>query len=327
MEFYNRAGKIAFGSYLRRLGEMMLQWASQVYTMYDIKLEVRWFPVFQAIIWEGGATVTELAEYVGHSHAAVSQTLKEMAAAKVVTLKKNAADKRQTSVQLTAKGRKEQAKMAEMLADVEAVMTAAFAECSLSPLAALQEYERAMQRTNYAERMAARRKERVASEVEIVECKQSKKRTKECTKKFQEQIAAFQRLNYAWIKRYFTIEDSDRAALDNAKEKILERNGAILLAVLGGEYVGAVALVPVDAQTVELAKMAVSDKAQGKHVGLRLGQAAIEKARQMGMKRVYLESNTQLAPAINLYYKLGFTRLPNFTSPYQRADIAMELFL
>jgi DNA-binding MarR family transcriptional regulator/GNAT superfamily N-acetyltransferase len=325
MKFYARAGKIAFGSYLRRLGEMMLQWASQVYDTYNVQLEVRWFPVFQAIIWNGGSTVTELADYVGHTHAAVSQTLKEMAAAKVVTLKKHPADKRQTRIQLTAKGRKEQEKMVEMLADVEAVMTTVFAECSTNPLAALQDYERAMQRMNYAERMTAIRKERTAAAVEIVECKRGKSRTK--TQEFTEQIEAFGRLNYTWIERYFTVEEADREKLDDPERSILRSGGTILLAKLNSEYVGALALVKMSEGTVELAKMAVADAAQGKHVGWRLGQAAIAKAREMHMERVYLESNTKLTPAINLYYKLGFTRLPDFTSPYERANIAMELWL
>ncbi len=320
MEFYQRAGKIAFGSYLRRLGEMMSQWATQVYTMYDVQLEVRWFPIFQAIIWDGGTTVTELAEYVGHTHASVSQTLKEMAAAKIVTLAKSPEDKRQTHVQLTAKGRKEQAKMLTMLEDIEVVMTAIFAECSTNPLAALQDYERALQRLNYTERMTAQRKERTHSVVKIIECKQGGKHTKEY-------LEAYKRLNYAWIKRFFTVEDGDRKALEAAEHTILESGGAILLATLDGEYVGAVALIAMNNDTVELAKMAVAEAAQGKHVGWKLGQAALEKAREMGMKRVYLESNTVLAPAINLYYKLGFTRLPEFSSPYNRANIAMEIWL
>lgn len=80
-------------------------------------------------------------------------------------------------------------------------------------------------------------------------------------------------------------------------------------------------------ESYELAKMAVSDSAKGIGIGKRLGQHMIEKARSLGAKRVYLESNTVLEPAINLYHKLGFQRVSGQDSPYQRCNIQMELLL
>ena len=77
----------------------------------------------------------------------------------------------------------------------------------------------------------------------------------------------------------------------------------------------------------ELAKMAVSPKAQGKNIGWLLGQAIIEKAKALGGKLMYLESNTSLKPAINLYYKLGFKKIVGRATPYERSNIQMELNL
>ena len=75
----------------------------------------------------------------------------------------------------------------------------------------------------------------------------------------------------------------------------------------------------------ELAKMAVSPKFQGKGIGSVLGNAVIDKARDLGAKKIYLESNTVLGPAINLYRKLGFTKVTGVPSPYARCNIQMEL--
>ena len=75
----------------------------------------------------------------------------------------------------------------------------------------------------------------------------------------------------------------------------------------------------------ELAKMAVSPKAQGLGIGYLIGEACIKKAQALGAPRVYLESNTTLKPAINLYYKLGFRKASGPPSPYERANIQMEL--
>ena len=80
--------------------------------------------------------------------------------------------------------------------------------------------------------------------------------------------------------------------------------------------------------TYELAKMGVSTEAQGMGIGYQLGQAVIDKGRQVGAKRLYLESNTRLQPAIQLYYKLGFEKLTqSLPSPYKRSNIQMELWL
>jgi GNAT superfamily N-acetyltransferase len=66
---------------------------------------------------------------------------------------------------------------------------------------------------------------------------------------------------------------------------------------------------------------------QGKNIGWLLGKAAMEKARSLGAKKLYLESNTILQPAINLYHKLGFKRVVGHTSPYERCNIQMELVI
>ena len=77
----------------------------------------------------------------------------------------------------------------------------------------------------------------------------------------------------------------------------------------------------------ELAKMAVSPRAQGKNIGWLLGRAAINKARQLGARGLYLESNTRLVPAINLYHKLGFVKVVGHASPYERSNIQMGMGL
>ncbi|MEM9723701.1 MAG: GNAT family N-acetyltransferase, partial [Bacteroidota bacterium] len=75
------------------------------------------------------------------------------------------------------------------------------------------------------------------------------------------------------------------------------------------------------------AKMAVSPSAQGKNIGWLLGQAVINSAKELGASKIYLESNTVLKPAINLYYKMGFQKISGRYTPYKRANIQMELVL
>jgi ribosomal protein S18 acetylase RimI-like enzyme len=73
--------------------------------------------------------------------------------------------------------------------------------------------------------------------------------------------------------------------------------------------------------------MAVSPAMRGKNIGWLLGMAIIEKARSLGAKNIYLESNTKLVPAISLYHKLGFEKVVSRASPYKRSNIQMAMNL
>jgi ribosomal protein S18 acetylase RimI-like enzyme len=140
----------------------------------------------------------------------------------------------------------------------------------------------------------------------------------------------FRALNVEWISTYFVMEAADYKALDHPDTYILEQGGHILVALYGEEPVGVCALINMKddpEMDYELAKMAVSPKAQGKKIGWILAQAVLEKARSLCAKTLFLESNTILTPAINLYRKLGFVEVHNRPSPYERANIQMKLSL
>lgn len=138
----------------------------------------------------------------------------------------------------------------------------------------------------------------------------------------------FRQLNEEWISRYFTLEPADLKALDHPEDYILQPGGRILFAEVDGQVVGTCALIKMADGGYELAKMAVSPAAQGQRIGLLLGQAAVQRVRDLGGRRVYLESNSKLGPALSLYCKLGFRDVkPPSPSPYARADVQMELLL
>ena len=114
--------------------------------------------------------------------------------------------------------------------------------------------------------------------------------------------AAFHDINVAWIERYFVVEKKDRDTLEHPRESILDKGGAILMAVDGDAAIGCVALIALEGDEggFELAKMGVTPAAQGRGVGRRLIEAAIAHARGQGARRLYLETNSALKPALNL---------------------------
>jgi putative acetyltransferase len=137
----------------------------------------------------------------------------------------------------------------------------------------------------------------------------------------------FKRINIEWIEKYFTVEEHDLEQLENPEEYIIDKGGEILFAISYNEVAGVCALIKTGENEFELAKMGVSPNFQGQQIGYKLGMHSIETAKQLGAKRIWLESNRILQPAIKLYTKLGFKEIPVTVTPYARADIRMELLL
>jgi len=141
---------------------------------------------------------------------------------------------------------------------------------------------------------------------------------------------AFRTLNEAWIERYFTLEDEDRAILGDPVGRVVAPGGAVFVARLGDEVVGCIGIMPVGDGVFELVKMAVAPEHQGHGTGRKLIAAALDRARALGAHRVALESNSGLASAVHLYEAFGFRHLGHdevAPSPYVRADVHMVLDL
>jgi ribosomal protein S18 acetylase RimI-like enzyme len=142
--------------------------------------------------------------------------------------------------------------------------------------------------------------------------------------------AAFRSLNEEWISHYFKIEAKDEKTFSDPQGIILASGGKILFATVAGKCVGCCALLRMNENEFEVAKMAVSPAHQNGGIGRKLLQATIELARRSGARRLYLETNHTLTPAIRLYESLGFKHLPPAQitpSPYARADVYMDLML
>ena len=124
----------------------------------------------------------------------------------------------------------------------------------------------------------------------------------------------------------------DKKMLFNPEEEIILKGGHVLFARLGKEIVGTTAVLKRDENTYEIAKMAVTGKAQGMQVGRKLTEEAVAMAREKGAKRVVLRTDNRLRAALNLYRTLGFkvtqAKLPaNGKYERERFGIQMKLDL
>ncbi len=144
----------------------------------------------------------------------------------------------------------------------------------------------------------------------------------------QRHADAWRSLNENWISANFAIEPKDRLVLDDPVGKIIDKGGRIFMAEdADGEAVGCVALIAMADGGFEVAKMTVAERARGTGLGRKLMQACIDAAKAAGGHRLYLETNSSLAPALGLYRAMGFTDLdPEMRPPtdYARCDVWME---
>ncbi|RYG43546.1 MAG: N-acetyltransferase [Chitinophagaceae bacterium] len=138
----------------------------------------------------------------------------------------------------------------------------------------------------------------------------------------------FERLNKAWIEKYFWLEETDKWVLENPHAAIISKGGAILMATYEGVVAGTVALKKVSVEVYEFTKMAVDEAYRRRGIAEALTYASFEKAKELGAKKVILYSNRVLTPAITMYHKIGFVEVPmENDGVYQRSDIKMEIDL
>ena len=143
---------------------------------------------------------------------------------------------------------------------------------------------------------------------------------------------AFRTLNEAWIQAYFRLEEKDLEILGDPSRYILHKGGHIYFTVHAEtrEILGCCALLRMEEGVFELAKMAVAEPWRGQGIGRQLLHGAIEAARELGVRRLYLETNDSLKNAIALYESEGFVHLRAEDAPpsrYARVNVFMEQYL
>lgn len=311
---FKKTGKMALGSRLRLFTAKITEDAAQIYALYGVEFSPKWFPVFFVLSEEGEKTITEIANEIGHSQPSVTKIIQEMLLSGLVENKLKSTDKRRNVVNLTPKGMLLSETIRVQCSDVDAAIESVIAEATHNLWEALEEWEFLLEQKSLFRRVQEQKKLRESNLVQIVE--------------YDDQYqSVFKSLNEEWISAYFEMEEADYKALDNPKEYILDKGGKIFVALYNNDPVGVCALIKMNDSNhdFEMAKMAVSPKAQGKNIGWLLGQALINAARELGASKIYLESNTILKPAINLYQKLGFQKIAGNPTPYKRCNIQMEL--
>jgi len=315
-DFLEELGALALGGRLKRLSDALMQDGSRIYEQVHPGFQSRWVAVFSYLYKKGPTSITALAKGLGVSHPGINKIANELIEVRLVAPYRDRNDKRKRVLALTSFGREKYQLLEPTLRDIRQALQAATDEPGGEFMAQLTALEKSFGRRDFAGRFRDQQ-DKEPGPIEV--------------RAFEPAYAeAFRTLNLSWIEHYFKVEEADRQVLGDPAGKIIDPGGDVLFAVsLGREQViGTCALIRLENETAELAKMAVSEEAKGKQVGLLLGESVIERARARGFRTLVLESNRKLTPAISLYKKLGFVEKPfPHPSDYSRADIYMELSL
>jgi putative acetyltransferase len=141
-------------------------------------------------------------------------------------------------------------------------------------------------------------------------------------------IEPIQNLVFGVLEEYNLQPDrleTDRDIADIEKHYI-NRGGLFeVLEDAQGNLLGTVGLYPVDRETVELRKMYFAKDLRGKGYGKKTLARMIEKSKELGFERIYLETASVLKEAIGLYERFGFTPTSEKHAP--RCDKAYILRL
>ena len=316
MNFFDQTGKMAIGSRLRMLTDKITVDATSIYKMFGVDIKPKWFPVFFILSQGEARAITSIAREIGHSHPSVSNMVKEMQAKGLVKEIVDKTDKRKNLIALSAKGKHMSEILAESLIDVSTAIDDISKDSHHDLWKAIGEWEELLSEKSLLQRVKEAKKARESKEIQIIPYESS----------YQ---PLFKSLNENWITSHWQLEPHDLETLDYPQENILDKGGYIFVATYKDKPIGVCALCRMNDSIYdyELAKLAVSPSGHGKGIGQLLCKAVIDKAKALDAKKLFLESNTLLKPAISLYRKLGFKELNEYHPAYARGDIQMELSL
>lgn len=315
IELFDKSGAMSMGSRLRWLAEVVTCDATEIYRLYEIDIKPKWFPVLYMLYYGNDNTVTGIAKSIGQTHPSVSTIVQELKTAGLVIYTKNDDDRRTTTVSLTNKGKAFKSQLKRICDDVTKVVESIeLPACRLWD--AITNWENKLSEKSLLDRIIEQKSLRERQKIEIVDYS-------------PKYLTTFKRLNIMWINSHWSLEAHDLEVLSNPNDSIISKGGHILVALVDGKPMGVVALCKMEHShyDYEIAKLAVDPEARGGGIGDAIFNAAIERARTLGAKKLFLESNTILKPAINLYRKYGFVELKEYHPAYNRGNIQMELII
>ena len=247
-----------------------------------------------------GADASSLRGRLGLDSGYLSRLLRSLDAQGLVTVERKAGDARRRSVALTRKGREELSSYEKRSDDLAASI--------LEPLDPARR-DRLMLAMGEVERLLR------AASVEIVAVAAGDAEARWCLDEYFRELGS-------------RFEEGFDPSRDKAGEmnEMTPPAGVFMLARLEGDPVGCGGLKRIDETTGEIKRVWTAPSARGLGVARRIVRRLEAAARDMGLKRVRLDTNRALTEAQALYRAEGYREVARFgDNPYAHHWFAKEL--
>ena len=317
MDYMKTLASLSLGSRLKRLSDQLFAEVAVVYEQMGLTLNPNYFLLLNLINKMGPIGITQAAEYLSVSHPAISKLANKMIKEGYITKHAHPTDKRASQLILTAQSTHliQQAipvwqTLKKHLDYIESLQKTPL-------LDAIEQFENSLKQLNLSQ-VVLQDLKKPAQDIHIVNWHKDYK-------------GDFKRLNMSWLDSEFNGEltETDKQAIDQPESYYLAQGGYLFFAKQADSVVGCIAFKPIADNGYELSKMAVCAESQGHGIGRLLLLTALNKARELNIQKISLETNSKLFRAMTLYQNFGFTQMPHpkGKSDYARADVYMELTL
>lgn len=304
--------ELGVGTRMRRFMEQLTADSDRLYEEAGLPFRVSYFYAMYAIVRFEQLTIADIAKLAGFSHSAVSQTVKRMVKDNIVETIATG-DGRQKMVRLTNYGQTVRDKLIPLWAALEQSMNDIMTESGFNLVAGISGLEDRLQKRAFYDRVQTHLMDNTPTEtIEIVPYHTDFKQ-------------AYHDLNVNWMATtIWSFEPKDMDVLSNPEQHILNKGGEIFFALKNGIAVGTVTMKHTRDGQFELAKLIVTEEARGLGAGVGLCRALVNRFSARGGDKLFLETNSTLIPAIELYKRVGFIQLPVPHRSYDRTDYYME---
>lgn len=296
-DIFAELGEFALASRLRRLSETMMAEGEELYRDLGISFKPKWFPAFYALSKRSPLAVGELAAELGVSHTAVAKIVAEMQRAGLVRAASDGrGDKRRSLYALTPAGKRTLKRLKPVWREIGKAAKAILAEAGVDLLSDIERFERAFARRSVVDRAREPLRLEPRRRLAIVDYRPAFKKH-------------FRSLNEEWLLHHFTIEKEDAAVLADPMGRVVRAGGCVLFALWDGDVAGTCAVLKHPGGQLELCKMTVRPDLRRQGIGGALVGAAIDRARSMGARMLFLRTSPELVDAVRLYRRAGFKRI------------------
>lgn len=299
LESISETGVLTLASRFKRLTDLLFSQVQELFIERGVKFKSTWFSILLTLKHSDGLDIKTLAQRRRISHSAASQIIKDLEKNGMVNSEVESSDQRQKRITITEDGKKSLDKLIPQLKIVESTLQDILGEDFESFFTALDNLEYELNETP----LKKRRLEKLDN-IEIVPFEDSHRES-------------FEALLRSWLEKYFSVEPKDKELFESPRKLVIDNGGQIFMALHSGKAVGVVSLIKHSDTIVELSKIGVDDTLQGRGIGGKLVDRAVEHAKQNDYKEMVIETDTSLPVSINLFQKRGFRDDPRKDHSYQ----------